>query len=81
MKKINDTLEMKVLIPPEEIVFVDMVFKSYEGIAMLNLDNKREGLVVLDYTPGTRKIVKEVLADLGEKFEAEIIEDEYDKLN
>ena len=81
MKKINDTLEMKVLIPPEEIVFVDMVFKSYEGIAMLNLDNKREGLVVLDYTPGTRKIVKEVLADLGEKFEVEIIEDEYDKLN
>jgi len=48
---------------------------------MLNLDNKREGLVVLDYTPGTRKIVKEVLADLGEKFEVEIIEDEYDQLN
>ncbi len=81
MKRINDTLEMKVLIPQEEIVFVDMVFKSYEGIAMLNLDNKREGLVVLDYTPGTRKIVKEVLADLGEKFEVEIIEDEYDQLN
>ncbi|MFW5873245.1 MAG: DUF4911 domain-containing protein [Bacillota bacterium] len=81
MKKINDTLEMKVLIPPEEIVFVDMVFKSYEGIAMLNLDNKREGLVVLDYTPGTRKIVKEVLSDLGEKFKVEIIEDEYDNIN
>lgn len=81
MKRINDTLKMKVLIPQEEIVFVDMVFKSYEGIAMLNLDNKREGLVVLDYTPGTRKIVKEVLADLGEKFEVKIIEDEYNQLN
>lgn len=81
MKKINDTLNMKVLIPQEEIVFVDMVFKSYEGIAMLNLDNKRDGLVVLDYTPGTRKIVKEVLSDLGDKFEVKIIEDEYDKFN
>ena len=80
MKKINDTLKMKVLIPPEEIVFVDMVFKSYEGIAMLNLDNKRDGLVVLDYTPGTRRIVKEVLADLSEKFEVEIIEDEYNNI-
>ncbi len=47
---------------------------------MLNLDNKRDGLVVLDYTPGTRRIVKEVLADLGEKFEVEIIEDEYNNI-
>ncbi|MGM0413897.1 MAG: DUF4911 domain-containing protein [Bacillota bacterium] len=81
MKQINDTLKMKVLIPPEEIVFVDMVFKSYEGIAMLNLDSKKDGMVVLDYTFGTREIVKEVLADLGEKFKVEIIEDEYDSLN
>jgi len=35
MKRINDTLEMKVLIPQEEIVFVDMVFKSYEGLLCL----------------------------------------------
>lgn len=75
--KLNDTYQMKVKIPPEEVVYVDMVFKSHEGIAMLKLDQKHEGLIKLDYTPGTRETVLEVLEALNLEFDLEIVEDDY----
>ncbi len=60
-------------IPQEEIVFVDMVFKSFEGIAMLTVSKDDSGEIYLDVTEGTRDLVLDILKDLGNKFEVEII--------
>ncbi len=77
-KNINqeDTLKIKAVIPPEEVVFVDMVFKSYEGIAMLTLHEAEQGLINLDVTEGTRSQVLEILDDFKEKFPVKIVYDE-----
>ncbi len=72
-----DTFRLVVEIPPEEAVFVDMVFKSYEGIAMLTHDEGAEGIVKIDLTPGTYELVLDILDDLGDKFAVEILSDEY----
>ena len=60
-------------IPQEEIVFVDMVFKSFEGIAMLTVSKDDSGEIYLDVTEGTRDLVLDILKDLSNKFEVEII--------
>lgn len=60
-------------IPQEEIVFVDMVFKSFEGIAMLTVSKDDSGKIYLDVTEGTRDLVLDILKDLSNKFEVEII--------
>ena len=60
-------------IPQEEIVFVDMVFKSFEGIAMLTVSKDDSGEIYLDVTEGNRDLVLDILKDLGNKFEVEII--------
>ncbi|MDZ7672753.1 MAG: DUF4911 domain-containing protein [Halanaerobiales bacterium] len=60
-------------IPQEEIVFVDMVFKSFEGIAMLTVSKDDSGEIYLDVTEGTRDLVLDILDDLSNKFEVEII--------
>ncbi len=77
-KNINqeDTLKIKAVIPPEEVVFVDMVFKSYEGIAMLTLHEAEQGLINLDVTEGTRSQVLEILDDFKEMFPVKIVYDE-----
>ncbi len=72
----SDTLKIKAIIPPEEVVFVDMVFKSYEGIAMLTLHEAEQGLIILDVTEGTRSQVLEILDDFNKEFPVEIIYDE-----
>ncbi|MGM0445823.1 MAG: DUF4911 domain-containing protein [Bacillota bacterium] len=60
-------------IPQEEIVFVDMVFKSFEGIAMLTVSKDDSGEIYLDVTEGNRDLVLDILKDLSSKFEVEII--------
>jgi hypothetical protein len=60
-------------IPQEEIVFVDMVFKSFEGIAMLTVSKDDSGEIYLDVTEDNRDLVLDILKDLGNKFEVEII--------
>ena len=70
----SDTKKIVIKIPQEEIVFVDMVFKSYEGLAMLTLNHDEEGVVYLDVTEGTREDVLKIITDLGKKFPVEIIE-------
>jgi hypothetical protein len=60
-------------IPQEEIVFVDMVFKSFEGIAMLTVSKDDSGEIYLDVTEGTKDLVLDILDDLSNKFEVEII--------
>ncbi len=72
----EDTIKIIARVPQEQLVFVDMIFKSYEGIAMLTLDEGGEGIIKLDVTPGTYELVIDVLEDLGEKFSVEILQDE-----
>jgi len=69
----NDTQQIIIKIPQKEIVFVDMVFKSHEGLAMLTLNHDQEGMVYLDVTEGTRGDVLKIISELGKKFPAEII--------
>ena len=69
----NDTKQIVIKIPQEEIVFVDMVFKSYEGLAMLTENHDEEGVVYLDVTEGTRDDVLKILAELDKEFPVKII--------
>ena len=41
----NDTQQITIKIPQEEIVFADMIFKSYEGLADLTVSKQEEGVV------------------------------------
>jgi len=59
-------------VPQEEIVFVDMIFKSFEGIAMLTVSKEEPGEIYLDVTDGTEDLVIEILEDLNNRFPVEI---------
>ena len=71
--KEEDTQKIIVRVPSEEIVFVDQIFKSYEGLAMLTVDHQEKGKIILDVTEGTKKDVLRILEDLDSKFPVEII--------
>lgn len=60
-------------VPQEEIVFVDMIFKSFEGIATLTVSKEEPGEIYLDVTDGTRDLVLEILEDLDDKFPVEVV--------
>jgi len=60
-------------VPQEENVFVDMVFKSFEGIAMLTVSKQEPGEIYLDVTDGTEDLVIDILKDLDDKFPVEIV--------
>lgn len=65
--KINETQRLKIKVAREDIVFVDMLFKAYEGLAMVTIDKKETGIIYLDYTSGTKSDVLDILEDLKEK--------------
>ncbi len=69
----EDTHRIVIRIPEEEIIFVDMVLKSYEGLAMLTIDHDRKGIVNLDVTEGTRERVLDILQDFNRQFPVEIL--------
>ena len=70
----QDTQQIKVKIPPEEIVFADMIFKSFEGLASLTVSNKKEGVIYLDVTRGTKSDTLKILEDLNQnQFSVEIL--------
>lgn len=73
--KEKDTHQVIIKIPQEEIVYVDMIFKAYEGLAMLTISHEEEGVIFLDVTKGTHDIVIEILEGLKEEFPVEIIKD------
>ncbi len=63
----EDTIRLRVKVPQEEIVFMDMLFKSYEGLAMVTVDRKEKGIINLDVTEGTREDVLNILMDLKQR--------------
>jgi len=63
-------------VPQKEIVYVDMIFKSFEGIAVLTVSKKKNGKpgeIYLDVTKGTKKLVLHILKDLKSEFPVKII--------
>ncbi len=69
-----DTIRLKVKVPQEEIVFIDMVIKSYEGLAIVTVDHDNPDEIWLDVTEGTRDDVIAIMQDLGEKFPVEFLD-------
>lgn len=72
----KDTLKLRYEVDPKEINFIDMIIKAYEGIGTVNVDHDHPGQIWIDVTAGTKKEVKEVMADLGQKFKVELISEE-----
>jgi len=72
----KDTLKLRYEVDSTEINFIDMIIKAYEGIGKVNVDHDNPGQIWIDVTAGTKKEVKEVMADLGQKFKVELISEE-----
>ena len=72
----KDTLKLRYEVDPKEINFIDMIIKAYEGVGKLNVDHDAPGEIWIDVTEGTRDEVKEIMADLGQKFKIEFISEE-----
>ncbi len=72
----KDTSKIRYEVDPKEINFIDMIIKAYEGIGTVNVDHENPGQIWIDVTAGTKKEVKEVMADLGKKFKVELISEE-----
>jgi hypothetical protein len=68
-----DTRQIVIRVPEEEIVFLDQLFKSLEGLAMVTVDRKKRGIICLDVTDGTRPDVLDVLHDLKGKIPLQIV--------
>ncbi len=64
---VQETIRLKIKIPREEIVFLDMIFKSYGGLALVTVDHVKEGTLFLDVTEGTKPDVIAILEDLQER--------------
>lgn len=71
----NDTIKLRIKVPRKEIVFIDMVFKSYGGLAKVGVDQVEEGTLILDVTQGTRGTVLDILNDLQERIPLSILDD------
>lgn len=72
----KDTLKLRYEVDPTEINYIDMIIKAYEGIGTVNVDHDNPGQIWIDVTEGTKKEVKEVMADLGQQFKVELISEE-----
>ena len=70
----KDTVQLIIKVPPEEVVFLDQLFKSYEGLAMVTVSKKEKGVIYLDVTVGTRDDVLEILARLKREINLSLLE-------
>lgn len=73
MSDMPDTRKLMIKVPRKEIVFIDMLFKAYEGLAMVTVEKKKEGIIILDVTEGTKDDVLGILRNLQEKIPLQII--------
>lgn len=74
---VQETIRLKIKIPRKEIVFLDMIFKSYGGLALVTVDRVEEGIIFLDVTEGTKPDVLAILKDLQERIPLTIYDDLY----
>lgn len=64
---VQETSRITIKVPREEIVFLDMLIKAYEGLALVTIDQGKKGIIYLDVTQGTRPDVLAILKDLQER--------------
>ncbi|MEJ6950039.1 DUF4911 domain-containing protein [Natronospora cellulosivora (SeqCode)] len=69
----KETIRMKIRVPREEIVFIDMIFKASKGIALITVDDLKDGTLYIDMTEGTKPDVMGILEDLQQRFPLEIL--------
>jgi len=72
----KDTQKLRYEVDVQEINFIDMIIKAYEGIGTVNVDHDNPGEIWIDVTEGTKAEVKEIMVDLGQKFKVELIAEE-----
>jgi hypothetical protein len=72
----KDTLKLRYEVDPQEINFIDMIIKAYEGVGTVNVDHNNPGQIWIDVTEGTKTEVKEIMADLGQQFKVELLTEE-----
>ncbi len=72
----KDTQKLRYEVDPQEINFIDMIIKAYEGVGTVNVDHDNPGQIWIDVTEGTKAEVKEIMADLGQKFKVRFISEE-----
>lgn len=69
----TDTKKIKYRVPKEEIVFIDMVIKSYEGLGTVKVDHDNPDEIWIMVTESTENEVRAIMEDLGKEFKVEKI--------
>lgn len=72
----KDTLKLRYEVDTSKINYIDMIIKAYEGVGTVNVDHDAPGEIWIDVTEGTKTEVKEIMADLGQKFKVKLISEE-----
>lgn len=70
----RETIRLKIKIPREEIVFFDMLFKSYNGLVLVTITCGENETAVLDFTEGCREDVLNILKDLQTRIPLTIVD-------
>ncbi len=70
----KDTQQIKIKAPSDQIVFIDMICKSYEGLVEVNVSSDEEGVMYLNVTEGTKKDVLDIVMNLQKDFSLKIID-------
>jgi len=71
--KEKDTTQIKIKAPKDEIVYIDMICKSYEGLAELIVSSDEEGVIYFNVTEGTRREIMNILKDLQNDYSLKIV--------
>ena len=69
----KDTTQIKIKAPKDEIVYIDMICKSYEGLAELIVSSEEKGVIYFNVTEGTRGEILDILKNLQKDYSLEIL--------
>jgi len=64
-----DTVQVKALVDSKNIVFLQWLIESYDGIAIMRTLDAKQGLVEFYISPDFTKIFKEIIESLDIKVE------------
>lgn len=63
--RIEGTNRIYLRVARKEITTLNRIIESYDNIGVVSTINAQEGLVMIQLTPDTEKIVREILNDLS----------------
>ena len=65
----SDTVEIYLLVPPEEIAYVKFIFESYEGVAVVRTIDRKRAVIVLmvapDFAVEARRILEAIRSEVA----------------